>query len=857
MSISERIEGLLNRMTLREKAAQMDMIRGVPLATKVHPAHFCAVQDDSDFHWNRVEARLGDRGIGFVHDVYGSPAVINKLQRYLVEKTRLGIPAIITGESLHGLSCPGAMSFPMPINWGTTFDPELVRDIGRAIGAECRALGVHEILAPNLDVARDPRWGRVEETFGEDTYLCSVLGKALIEGEQGSSLDRPDTVVCEPKHYLAHGFAEGGINCAAARCGEREVLSEYLPVFEAGIKDAGAWCAMAAYHSMDGQPLISHHHYLTHVLKEQLGLKGYVRSDFGAVGRLIYMHRTAENAEQAIEQAVNAGLDVTGFDFSNDVWQNAIVHLVETGRIPQERIDDAVRRVLRVKFELGLFEHPYTDETHHRQVVRCEDHRQLCLKAAQESTVLLKNDGILPLNVPENAVVAVIGPSSNRQRLGSYASVPYGYHVSSVYEELLHDLAGHAKVVQADGCSISDKDCVTVPAKWLPNGVTLRFYANGADTSGLVGESQTDYVNFNWMLAKPHDMLPFNGYGVEITGEILPDEDVDGTVILPCSDSVRLYWDDELLLESWGDNKVAVPSAPCTFRRGEKHRFRIVYWNDESGKNMVFGYAARNEHSMDDAVALATEADLVILVCGDNTVTSGEGMDRDSLQLYGEQKRLVERISTLGKPTVLVLEAGKPVDLTDEESLMNAIVLPWFGGEMGAKAIVDVLMGRCDPSGRLPISFPRNVGALPCYYTRLPGGNADYLEGSTAARYPFGYGLSYTTFTLTDASLEQMDNGRVKVACTVTNAGERDGVAVLQAYVSDPVSSVVTPEKKLGAFQRVALKRGESRQVTLVLEESAFSLINARHERVVEPGRFVVQLGFDSMDIRARLDMVR
>lgn len=857
MSISERIEGLLNRMTLREKAAQMDMIRGVPLATKVHPAHFCAVQDDSDFRWDRVEDRLGDRGIGFVHDVYGSPAVINKLQRYLVEKTRLGIPAIITGESLHGLSCPGAMSFPMPINWGATFDPELVRDIGRAIGAECRALGVHEILAPNLDVARDPRWGRVEETFGEDTYLCSVLGKALIEGEQGGNLDRLDTVVCEPKHYLAHGFAEGGINCAAARCGEREVLSEYLPVFEAGIKDAGAWCAMAAYHSMDGQPLISHHHYLTHVLKEHLGLKGYVRSDFGAVGRLIYMHRTAENAEQAIEQAVNAGLDVTGFDFSNDVWQNAIVHLVEMGRIPQERIDDAVRRVLRVKFELGLFEHPYTDEMRYRQVVRCEDHRQLCLKAAQESTVLLKNDGLLPLNVPENAVVAVIGPSSNRQRLGSYASVPYGYHVSSVYEELLHELAGHAKVVQADGCSISDKDCVTVPAKWLPKGVTLRFYANGADTSGLVGESQADYVNFNWMLAKPHDMLPFNGYGVEITGEILPDEDVDGTVILPCSDSVRLYWDDELLLESWGDNKVAVPSAPCTFRRGEKHRFRIVYWNDESGKNMVFGYAARNEHSMDDAVALAAEADLVILVCGDNTVTSGEGMDRDSLQLYGEQKRLVERVGALGKPTVLVLEAGKPVDLTDEESLMNAIVLPWFGGEMGAKAIVDVLMGRCDPSGRLPISFPRNVGALPCYYTRLPGGNADYLEGSTAARYPFGYGLSYTTFTLTDASLEQMDNGQVKVACTVINAGERDGVAVLQAYVSDPVSSVVTPEKKLGAFRRVALKRGESRQVTLVLEESAFSLINARHERVVEPGRFVVQLGFDSMDIRTRLDMVR
>lgn len=857
MSISERIELLLNRMTLREKAAQMDMIRGVPLATKVHPAHFCAVQDDSDFRWDRVKAKLGDRGIGFVHDVYGSPAVINKLQRYMVEKTRLGIPAIITGESLHGLSCPGATSFPMPVNWGATFDPDLVRDIGRAIGAECRALGVHEILAPNLDVARDPRWGRVEETFGEDTYLCSVMGRAVIEGEQGESLNRPDTVVCEPKHYLAHGFAEGGINCAAARCGEREVLSEYLPVFETGIKDAGAWCAMTAYHSMDGQPLISHHHYLTRVLKEQLGLKGYVRSDFGAVGRLIYMHRTAENAEQAIEQAVNAGLDVTGFDFSNDVWQNAIVHLVETGRIPQERIDDAVRRVLRVKFELGLFEHPYTDETRFRQVVHCDAHRQLCLKSAEESTVLLKNDGILPLQVPHGSVVAVLGPSSNRQRLGSYASVPYGYDVSSVYEELKKELGDRATVVQADGCSISAKDCVTIPAKWLHGGVTLRFYTRGEDMSGLVGESQADCVNFNWMLAKPHDMLPFNGYGVEITGEILPDEDIDGTVILPCSDSVRLYWNDELLLESWGNQKMPVPSAACRFRRGEKRRFRIVYWNDESGKNMVFGYAAHNGHSMEDAVALADKADLVILVCGDNTVTSGEGMDRDSLQLYGEQKQLVERIAALNKPTVLVLEVGKPVDLTDEENAVNAIVLPWFGGEMGAKAIVNVLMGHCDASGRLPISFPRNVGAIPCYYTRLPGGNADYLEGSTAARYPFGYGLSYTAFDLSDARLEPQKDGLVKVVCTITNTGGRAGVAVLQAYVSDPVSSVVTPEKKLGAFQRVALEKGESRQVMLMLEKNAFTLINARHERVMEPGRFVVHLGFNSTDIRVSLEMTR
>jgi len=857
MTIAEKVEHLLSQMTLEEKAAQMDMIRGVTLATHEHPVHFCSVAEDSDFRWDDVKKQVGAQGIGFIHDVYSVPGVINKLQKYLVEETRLGIPAIITGEALHGLSYPGAMSFPMPISWGATFDPDLVEEIGHAIAHETRSLGVHEILAPNLDVARDPRWGRMEETFGEDTYLSTRMAYSIIRGQQGDCLDAPDRVVSEPKHYLAHGFAEGGLNCAPARCGEREMRSDYLPVFEAGVRDAGAKCAMAAYHSVDGEPLISHKYYLTDVLKGELGLKGYIRSDFGAVPRQILIHHTAENAEDAIQQAVNAGLDVQGFDFPNHVWQSTIVKLVKEGRISQERVDDAVRRILTIKCELGLFDHPYTDETYYQGVVRCEEHRQLGLKAAEEGTVLLKNDGILPLNV-EGKTIALLGPSSSRQRIGSYSSTPYGYKVPSVLEELRAAVPESTRILQADGCGISPMDCSPIPGEWMPEGVSLRYFAkvNGDDSfSDLVAEGTSNNVAFNWMLAKPHPALPFNGYGVEMEGVLCPTEDVDGTILIPCADSIRLWVDDDLILDSWGKNRLQNPTTPFAFRKGEKHRFRMAYRNDGNGGFVSLSYAAYNQGTMDKAVEYARQADVAILVCGDDTVTSGEGMDRSSMTLFGAQKELVRRVAETGTPVVLVLEVGKPVDLTDEEPAMNAILLPWFGGEMGAPAIVNILLGKSEPTGRLPVSFPRDVGCLPCYYSRLPGASSvNYLEGTAHPRYAFGHGLGYTTFAITDAHYDVTKENQVDLTFTVTNTGDRDGVVIPQVYVQDVVSSVVTPPKRLCAFQRIALKKGESVTHTFTLDEKAFRLMNSRRQWVVEPGLFRLHLGLSSSDIHQTVE---
>ena len=844
--MSKRIDVLMAKMTLEEKVAQTDMIRGVTLATKAHPAHFCSVDETSDFDWPRVEQAIGARGIGFVHDVYSTPRVLNLLQRWFVEKTRLGIPCIFTGEALHGLSYPGATSFPMPIALGAAFDPELTREVGRAIAAETRALGIHEILAPNLDVARDPRWGRMEETFGEDTYLSSRMAEAIVCGEQGEGLDRNDAVVCEPKHYLAHGFPQGGLNCASARCGEREVRGEYLPVFAAGVQRGGARNIMAAYNNIDGVPMIISKHWLTDVLKGELGLRGYIRSDFGAVNRLRGAHHMVEDDADAVAMAFNAGLDVTGFDYSNEFWQTTLCRLVREGRVSEERLNDAVHRILSIKEELGLFDHPYVDEKRYRRVVRCEEHLDICLKAARESMTLLKNDGVLPIGKDVRSI-ALIGPSSSAQRLGSYASVPYGYSVPGVYDEL-KKLLPDVEIAQEDGCGISPMDCRMIPAAWLPEGVALSFYPDGAFSGEPVGGDRAACVQFNWGLAKPHPALSFSGYGVRMTGRLVPDEDFDGFLMLPGRDSVRLMVDGKKLIDSWGDQRKSPASAPFTFRKGEAHEFTIDFLCDEGGRQVLFAYSKASEDSFDKAIRAAERADLTILVCGDDTVTSGEGMDRDDLRLYGPQRELVRRVGRMGKPCVLVLEVGKAVDLTEEELLMNAILLPWFGGEKGARAIAEALVGQLNPSGHLPISFPKAVGDVPYYYSQLPGGSREYLEGRVEPRWPFGWGESYTTFALSNFSAKVTGMASAEVRFVVTNTGAMAGTALPQLYVEDMASSVVTPDRRLAAFERVQLEAGESKEIVWTLGEETFRLMNAALEWAVEPGRFTLHLGLHCMD---------
>ena len=700
--------------------------------------------EDDDFDNAKLESAFADRGIGYVHDIYSTPAIINRMQRYMVERTRLGIPCIFTGEALHGISYRGSSIFPSPLNLGATFDPELVHEIGGAIGAETRSLGICEILAPNLDVSRDPRWGRTEETFGEDTFLSSRMAAAIISGEQKGDIGRPDAVISEPKHYCVHGTPEGGLNCAPARVGRREVETCYLPVFEAGIREGGAYNVMACYNSIDGEVVMASRHYLTEVLKKRLGLRGISRADWGGVRRLTHAHRLTRSEKEAARLAVTAGLDMQGCcDYTTEEWERYLREFVESGDLPTWQVDESVRRVLTMKFELGLFEHPYTDEQRYREVIRCAGHAEVSLRAARESLVLLKNDGILPFSDIIRSV-ALIGPSSAVQKIGGYSSEPYGYKIKSVYDELRALLGPSVTIRQCDGCGITEN--------------------RGGDNRG----GEVRYVD-----GQPH-----------LTQKL-----------------------------------------------------------DENISDML-----------DEAVALAAECDAVIFVGGDNSVTSGEGFDRADMALYGRQRELILRAAATGKPVIVVLENGKPVDLTAESEVVSAILVAGFGGEHGARAIAEALCGKYSPGGRLPISYPRG-NKLPCYYTMLPGGSDGYIDGTRRPLYAFGHGLSYTKFEYSGLSVTRGDGYEFTVALDVTNTGTVAGDEVAQVYITDVESSIATPDKKLCAFRRVPLAPGESKRLEFALGYDALKLYNLDYEWVVEPGEFVLSVGGGSEDIRLRATM--
>ncbi len=730
-SPEERAEDLLSRMTLREKIAQLDMKFGSNYCTKQDPADSCSVSPDSDYFWDKLKADFPD-GLGYLHDNYSVPAVMNKLQKFFIENSRLGIPVIFTGEALHGICGTRATILPIPTAWAATFEPEYAFEAGRVIATEARALGIYEVLAPNLDVARDPRWGRTEETFGEDTCLSTKMAVGIVSGHQNGDVSAADSVISEPKHYCIHGMPERGINCGTARVGIREIESCYLPVFEAAIKEAGAYDVMVSYNSIDGDLMMTSKHYLKTVLKERFGLKGICRSDWGGLRRVHYLHKMAKNEKDAIYLSKKNGLDCQGGDeYPNKLWVDSLEELVNEGKIDVENINESCRRVLTLKFRLGIFENPYTDENSYQHIINCDAHLDKALEIAQKSIILLKNNGILPLDKNKYKKIALIGPSSNKIRLGGYSAKPVGRKLKTIYDVLKKELPD-CEIIQCDGCGISDSA-------------------------------------FEFALSDQHHLKDIKA--------------------------------------------------------------------EEQTENFA------------QAVKAAKECDLIIFCGGDDNISSGEGRDRCELTLCGKQSELIKELSETGKPIVFAMIHGKPLAIDDESRICDAVLSCWFGGESGPQAICDVLLGKVNPGGRLPFSLPRRSTMIPCYYSILPGASNEYYEGNGDALYPFGYGLSYTKFEYSDLKAERTGKTDVKVKLNVKNTGSVAGDEVVQIYVEDCESSVVTPLLLLKDFKRITLQPNEEKQVEFTLGYDAFKLMNCDYEWVVEPGTFRICAGASSRDI--------
>lgn len=727
-------------MSLEEKAAQMMCVwqKKADLLLDAK-GDFDAAKARAAFkegHGLGQVGRPSDAGTG--KDARATAELTNAIQKFFIENTRLGIPVFFHEECLHGHAAIDATSFSQPIGLAATFNPALVQELYSMTAEEARARGTHQALTPVVDVARDPRWGRVEETFGEDPHLVSQLGIAAVRGFQGNaSFKNKKNVIATLKHFAAHGQPESGINCGPANISTRELREVFLRPFKEALEKGGAISVMASYNEIDGVPSHANRWLLRDLLRKEWGFAGFVVSDYYAIWELgdrpdTHGHRVAADKAAACALAVGAGVNI---EYPEPDCYLHLCDLVRAGKLKERQLDELVAPMLLWKFKMGLFEDPFVDPDVAAQVVGSEGNRGLALQAARETITLLKNDnGLAPLDAAKIGSIAVIGPNADRELLGGYSGRPKYY--TSVLEGIRAKVGDRVEVRYSEGCKI------TVGGSWNQDMVT--------------------------------------------------------------------------------------PSDPAT-------DIKLIQ----------------------QAVEVAKGADVVILAIGGNEQTSREGWsklhlgDRAQLQMVGRQDALANAIITTGKPVIVLLFNGRPLSINYLTQRAPVIFECWYLGQETGRAVADVLFGDFNPAGKLPISIPRSAGHLPVFYNHKPSARRGYLFDDVSPLYPFGYGLSYTTFVPKNLRLSRKkirlgDSTRVMV--DVTNTGGREGQEVLQVYIRDLVSSVTRPVKELKGFAKISLRPGETKTVTLPITPESLAFYDIDMRWTVEPGAFEIMAGVSSRD---------
>lgn len=841
--IEERIKYLLQRMTLDEKLNEID-------------------QDLMAIDWSRVDPKMKEEALEKIKYRTSDARVYNMFQKYAVEETRLGIPFFIHEEALHGLHRPDATIFPQQITLASTFEPEFGYKMGRAIATEARAKNICEVFAPVLDLARDVRWGRTEETYGEDTYLSTKFGVQVVKGLQGEDLTADTAVLSELKHFTGYGNPIGGLNCAPTTMGRHDVFSYCMPVFEEAFVEGKATNTMCSYNSIDGIPVVSDNDILTKTLRDKWGMPGFVRADMTAIIMQHTAHRSAETPKDALKKAIKAGVDVQFADYSHEEYRKLVKELLDDGEISMEDIDLSVSRMLRCKFMLSLFENPYIDENLEKEVVHCEEHQKLALEIARNSMVLLKNENkLLPLD-GRYKKIAVVGPNADKVVMGDYCVEP-DFETISLLDGLKAVAPEGTEILHNKGCNILGTEIKPIERWWVkakPNakaGITdvdygfTAEYFNGSDFNSEPVLTRLDsQINFNWIYNKPDDAVDSKQFCVRWTATIKLDHNFVGRVGLSSLDSMRLYINDELIVDGWGDND-ANQMVDYSFTAYEPYDLKVEFRNDARGVRVIFGYDYGPE-SIDESLKIAREADVVIAVLGDSTETSGENFDRTSLDLPGKQLDFLKQIHQTGTPVILVLNTGRPVSATWENENVPAIIQAGFNGEKGGLAVAEAIFGKINTFGRIPLSYPKTVGQVPCHYSRKPAGGIKYVECDWKPLYPFGYGLSYTDFEYSNLKLsahEILQDGNVEVTVDVKNTGERYGEEVVQLYLDDCYTSVVRPIMELKGFERIGLEPNETKTVKFKLTSKELQLLDVNYNWVVEKGKFNVLVGKNAGEI--------
>jgi beta-glucosidase len=854
LSVEKRVEDLLSRMTLKEKFFQLymvpdDLSDGVK---KYKDGIFGLQLDTKGKSANAAEQMLQYENTGSAES---EAEEINKIQKYFVEDTRLGIPIIPFDEALHGLIRQGAIAFPEAIGLAATWDVPLMKETARDIAAEVRSRGIRQVLSPVINIARDVRWGRTEETYGEDPFLTTQMGTAFVSEFQHEG------VIATPKHFVAN-IGAGGRDSYPINYNQRLLDQIYFPAFKAAVQKANSTSIMISYNSLDGTPCSANNWLLTEKLKKDWGFKGFVISDAGAIGGAVDLHSTAGNYAEATAKAINAGLDVI---LQTSYSQYPIFYeAFKDGLIKKSRIDDAVRRVLTAKFKLGLFENPYVNVDDAKKLNDSMEHRELAEKAAEESIVLLKNENnVLPLR-KDLKTIAVIGRDAVEGRLGGY-SRPNG-NVINILDGIKEKVKDFANVKYSPGCPRENVDFIPVPPE------NLVSTGNGKKEEGLSGEyfdnpkfegapafTRLDKtIDFRWTLFSPDPKkLDFDWYSVKWEGEIIGPKDGKVNIGIEGNDGYRLYINDKMIIDDWIQRSYGRLTVPYEFQKGKEYNIKIEFYTTAGNARFKLiwdnGVSSDWQQEIDNAVQTAKESDAAIITAG---IYEGEFHDRAILSLPGHQEDLIKAVAETGVPTIVVLVGGSAITMSDWIKEVPGIIDVWYPGEMGGNAVANVLFGDYDPAGRLPITFPVFEGQLPLYYNHEPTGRGDdYGDLTGQPLFPFGYGLSYTKFEysyLTISNKEITSSKNFEVRFKIKNTGKIDGDEVAELYIKDLVASVAQPVIELKGFKRIHLNPGESKEVEFTVTPQMLSLVDKDLNRVVEPGDFRIMIGASSKDIRLR-----
>lgn len=854
LPIEERVDDLLPRMTLEEKFWQLFMIPGDLSDGKERYKHgiFGFQVATKGKSGNEAEQLLDYSGGGTAEQ---TAVLINEIQKYFVEETRLGIPIIAFDEALHGLVREGATAFPQSIALAATWDTLLVANVGKAITMETKTRGIRQILSPVLNIARDVRWGRTEETYGEDPFLTTQMGVSFISQFEKAG------VLTTPKHFVAN-VGDGGRDSYPIHFNERLMEEIYFPAFKASFQKANAWSVMTSYNSFDGRQCTANDWLLNQKLKKEWGFDGFVISDAGATGGANVLHFTAKDYAESTQQAIEDGLDVI-FQTSYDHY-TLFYEAFEKGMINEASIDEAVRRVLRAKFKLGLFENPYVDPEEADKWNGTKANRELAKRASLESMVLLKNDDqTLPLSKTVKSV-AVIGTDAEEARLGGYSGP--GNKPVGILEGLKTKLGENVTINYAAGPGRESTNYVTIPRE------QLYHYEGGEQKAGLQAEyfnnitlegepalTRVDpVIDFRWTLFSPdQEKINYDFYSARWTGKLKAPETGTFKIGVKGNDGYRVYINGELVVDNWTKQTVRTITQDYRFEKGKEYDLKVEFFETVGNVwfKLLWDVGVENDwkQQIQQAVATAQKSDVAIVTVG---IEEGEFRDRAYLSLPGHQEELIQSVAKTGKPMVVVLVGGSAITMDRWIDDVPSILDVWYPGDAGGDAIADVLFGDYNPAGRLPITFPVHEAQLPLYYNHKPTGRGDdYINLTGKPLFPFGYGLSYTTFSYEDIQIDAPSipkDQTTTVRFKVTNTGEFDGDEVVQLYLRDILASVARPIMELKGFQRVHLKKGETKELSFEITPEMLTMLNEGMDRVVEPGDFRIIIGSSSNDIRLR-----